>query len=130
MSFSSADRFLREMGVTNETATDEQRSAALLRAFQHELPRGYAFIEKLATQAKAEQRSVMQLDGYDSELVAQLSRLVGHTVPRQLLEQHFAVQLGSYNCHYPVATPPDKKPTLSLKTQIDLQNGQLATVDC
>lgn len=30
MSFSSAGRFLTEMGVTNETATDTQRKAALL----------------------------------------------------------------------------------------------------
>lgn len=130
MSFSSADRFLTEMGVTNETATDTQRKAALLQAFRHELPRGYAFLEKLANRAKAEGEPVMELEGYDPELVAQLTRLTGHTVPRELLEEEFGVGLGSYNCHYPVASPPGTKPRLSLKTQIDLQNGQLASVDC
>jgi hypothetical protein len=130
MSFSSAERFLRDMGVTNETATDEQRKSALLSAFRNELPRGFSFLEKLATRAKNENKPVMELDGYDDELVAQLTRLTGHTVPRELLEEEFGVGLGSYNCHYPVASPPGTKPKLSLKMQIDLQNGQLASVDC
>jgi len=130
MSFSSANEFLLEMGVTNETGTDAQRAEALLQAFRRELPRGFAFIEKLAQRAKAEDRAVMELEGYDSELVAQLTRLVGHTVPRQLLEKHFDIALGSYNCHYPVAGPKPNSLELSLKTQIALQNGELAMVDC
>jgi hypothetical protein len=130
MSFGTATRFLEEQGVDNETATDAQRAQALIKAFWQELPRGMAFLEQLSNKAKAANDSVMQLEGYDEELVGQLTRLVGHTVPRQLCEQHFGVQLDSYNCHYPVATPPERKPKLSLKTQIDLQNGRLASVDC
>jgi len=130
MSFASADKYLAAMGITNANACDCQRSKALLQAFREELPRGYAFIEKLATRAKADNATVMELEGYDEELVGQLTRLVGHTVPRELLEKHFDVKLGSYNCHYPVAAPGSKPLKLSLKTQIDLQNGNLASVDC
>jgi hypothetical protein len=130
MSFGTATRFLAEQGVDNETATDAQREVALLKAFWQELPRGMDFLQKLAARAVAEDRSVMELEGYDAELVAQLTRLVGHTVPRTLCEKHFEVNLASYNCHHPVASPPGKRPAISLKTQIDLQNGNLASVDC
>ena len=130
MSFGSADTYLQEMGVTNETANDNQREQALLKAFWNELPDGMAYLEALSNRAKSEGRMVVGMDNHTEQTIKDCQRLVGNTVPRTILEKHFGVPFESYNCHYPATAPSRSQLKLTMQAQIDLQNGRLAMVDC
>lgn len=130
MSFSSADAFLLEMGVTNETANDDQREEALWKAFWKELPEGMAYLKNLAEQALQKGDMALGLEGHTEQTIKDCQRLVGNTVPRQILEKRFGVPFESYNCHYPLAAPTRDKLRVTMKTQIDLQNGNLSSVHC
>lgn len=130
MSFSSANDFLRDMGVTNETATDEQRKEALWMAFEKELPAGMSYLKALAEKARQTDETAIGIHGHTEDTIKDCQRLVGNSVPRAILEEKLGVPFESYNCHYPVTAPNRKKLKVSLQTQIDLQNGNLASVNC
>jgi hypothetical protein len=130
MSFGSADTYLKEMGVTNETANDEQREEALWKAFWQELPDGMAYLKALAERAQHEGRMVVGMDGHTEQTIKDCQRLVGNTVPRAILEKRFGVPFESYNCHYPATAPQRDQLQLTMQAQIDLQNGRLASVHC
>lgn len=130
MSFSSADAYLKEMGVTNETANDNQREEALWKAFWNELPDGMNFLKNLSDKAKSEDRMVIGLEGHTEKTIKDCQRLCGNTIPRQILEKRFGVALESFNCHYPVMAPDRASLHVTMQTQIDLQNGNLSSVHC
>lgn len=130
MSFSSVETFLNKMGVTNQTATDEQRESALIEAFWAELPDGMNYLKALSEKAKTEGRTVIGIDGHTEQTIKDCQRLVGNTIPRRLLEKHFGVPFESYNCHYPVTAPDKDVLQIDIKTQIDLQNGTTARPHC
>jgi hypothetical protein len=130
MSFSSADTFLQDMGVTNATATDAQREEALWQAFWKELPEGMNYLQNLVNKAKETGRMVLGIEGHTEQTIKDCQRLVGNTIPRGILEKRFGVPFESYNCHYPATAPARNLLTMSMETQIDLQNGNLSRVHC
>ncbi|HEY0901854.1 MAG TPA: hypothetical protein VGD95_07000 [Micavibrio sp.] len=130
MSFSSADAYLKEMGVTNETASDAQREEALWKAFQNELPDGVNYLSDLAAKAKGENRTVIGLEGHNEQTIKDCQRLCGNVIPRTILEKRLGVAIESYNCHYPVMAPDRASLHVNMQTQIDLQNGNLSSVHC
>ncbi len=130
MSFSSADTYLKEMGVTNETATDAQREEALWLAFNNELPAGMKFLSDLATKAKVKNGIVIGLEGHTEQTIKDCQRLCGNVIPRSILEKRLGVAIESYNCHYPVMAPDRASLNVTMQTQIDLQNGNLSSVHC
>lgn len=130
MSFGSADAFLSEMGVTNATATDAQREEALWNAFWKELPAGMTYLENLAKKALETGKMALGIDGHTAQTIKDCQRLIGNTVPRGILERRFGVPFESYNCHYPITAPTRKDLKVTMQVQIDLQNGNLASVDC
>ena len=130
MSFSSADTYLTDMGVTNVTANDNQREEALWLAFWNELPAGMNFLKGLADKAKGENRTVIGLEGHNEDTIKDCQRLCGNVIPRTILEKRFGVAIESYNCHYPVVAPDRASLNINMQTQIDLQNGNLSSVHC
>lgn len=130
MSFGSADTFLQEMGTTNATATDDQREEALWKAFWKELPDGMAYLKNLAEQAKQKDGMALGIDGHTEQTIKDCQRLIGNTIPRQILEKRFGVPFESYNCHYPITAPTRAQLKVTMETQINLQNGALSSVHC
>lgn len=130
MSFGSADRHLKEMGVTNETANDNQREEALWKAFWEELPAGMAYLENLVKQAHEKGDMVIGMEDHTEDTIKDCQRLIGNSIPRQILEKRWGVPFESYNCHYPATAPTRDKLKMTMQVQIDLQNGRMASVHC
>ncbi len=129
MSYPSVDMHLNNMGVTVDTATEAQLSAALLQAFETDLPLGMARVEELVAKLDEEgkDRVIISLDPKSVE-GQQYARLLGPDIPRQVLEGHFGVKFGIYNCCGGVAGRKDDDLQMTLREQIEAQHPNF--VDC
>ena len=130
MSFPSVAATLARQGVTVDQATEQQQATALLEAFTADLPLGMAFLDQLAGEVRHSHSRQLRIENPSSAVGRQLIRLVGADIPRQLLEQHYGIALGLYNCCAIAAAPTSDRLQMTLTEQIKLQNGDLAYADC
>ncbi|MEX0930562.1 MAG: hypothetical protein WDZ79_02665 [Candidatus Paceibacterota bacterium] len=129
MSYPSVSGHLNEMGVSLETASEDQLHDALLTAFQEDLPLGFARVCELVERFRAgnERRGQLELHPL-SEEGKQLARLLGADVARRVLERHFAVSFGFYNCCRALVAGNRDDLAMSLREQIACQDP--AMVHC
>lgn len=126
MSYPSINRHLELMGTTVESANDDQMQAAFVAAFKEDLPLGWAKVTELVTRLKdtmnAGGERVMLSLAPNSDEGKQYARLLGPDIPRQVLERHFGVSFGFYNCCRGVAAEEKGKLKLSMREQIQAQH--------
>jgi hypothetical protein len=125
LSYPSIYKHVENHGVTLATATDEQLECSFIGAFKEDLPLGFAKVEELVTQLKESdgERVMLSLDP-TSEEGKQYARLLGADVSRQVLERHFGVALGFYNCCAGVAGSDSTKLALNMREQIQVQHPE------
>lgn len=129
MSYPSINKHLESQNVTVEAATDEQLERAFVLAFQEDLPLGYAKVEELVAKLKeGESNRVMLSLDPNSDEGKQYSRLLGPDIPRKVLEKHFQVTFGFYNCCGGVATDDPENLKMTMQEQISAQHPNF--VDC
>ena len=129
MSYPSIHAQLERQGATPETATDDQMQAAFIGAFQEDLPLGFAMVKQLVDKLHSgdKKRVMLSLDPKSPE-GQQYTRLLGPDIPRQVLERHFNVALGLYNCCGGVASGDKTKLGMTMREQIEAQHPNF--VDC
>lgn len=129
MSYPSIHAQLEKQGATPETATDDQMQNAFIGAFQADLPLGFAKVEELVGKlhASGKDRVMLSLDPKSPE-GQQYARLLGPDIPRQVLECHFDVAFGFYNCCGGVAGGDKTKLGMTMREQIEAQHPNF--VDC
>ncbi len=128
MSYPSINRHLETMGTTVDTATDDQLQAAFIAAFKEDLPLGWNKVSELVEKLKEKGERVMISLAPNSEEGKQYARLLGPDIPRQVLERHFDVNFGFYNCCGGVAAEDKDKLKLTMREQIEAQHPNF--VDC
>ncbi|HUC31582.1 MAG TPA: hypothetical protein VMR99_02770 [Candidatus Paceibacterota bacterium] len=134
MSYPAITDVLNERNIDLETADDEVLTEALWEAFHRDLPDGIRFVEKFANDFTApsnvaKKRSLFVGDP-NSPVAKQVNRLLGTDIARAVCERKLGVVFGFYNCHAPVVSYRREDLCLSLREQIKLQNGALASADC
>ena len=129
MSYPSINARLAEQGATQETATGDQMQAAFIGAFRQDLPLGFAKVEKLVNtlRGSGRDRVMLSLDPKSPE-GQQYARLLGPDIPRQVLERHFDVAFGFYNCCTGVIATDGTKLGMTMREQIEVQHPNF--VDC
>jgi hypothetical protein len=116
--------------VDPDTLTERERESALLAAFRHDLPLGMAAIEKDAREVKRSGIRKLVPEDPNSPLGKQIIRLLGTDIARSILEQHYGVAFGLYNCCGRVVAADRESLAMTTTEQIKLQNGVLASADC
>ena len=116
--------------VNPDALTEPERESALLAAFRKDLPLGMAAIESDVREVK--QNGIRRLVPEDpnSPLGKQIIRLLGTDVARGILERHYEVAFGLYNCCGRVVAQDRESLAMSTTEQIKLQNGAIASADC
>lgn len=129
MSYPSIYTHLDKVGATPEIATEDQMQAAFIGAFRKDLPFGFAKVEELVGKLKGgeKDRVMLSLDPKSLE-GQQYARLLGPDIPRQVLERHFNVAFGFYNCCGGVAANRKEKLGMTMREQIEAQHPNF--VDC
>jgi len=129
MSYPSIHAQLEKRGATLETATDDQLQNAFINAFKKDLPLGFAKAEELVYKLNASDndRVMLSLDP-NSDEGKQFHRLLGADIARQVLERHFGVCFGFYNCCKGVVAGERHKLDLTMREQIEAQHPNF--VDC
>ena len=129
MSYPSIHAQLEKQGATIETATDDQIQTAFIGAFQEDLPLGFAKVEELVSKLhdSDKDRAMLSLDPNSPE-GQQYARLLGPDIPRQVLEQHFGVAFGFYNCCSGLISGDKSNLNMSMREQIEVQHPNF--VDC
>jgi len=129
MSYPSVSTHLDKMGVSPETAREDQLHSALLAAFREDLPLGFDRVRELVERFRTgnERRDQLELDPL-SEEGKQLARLLGADVARGVLEQHFGVCFGFYNCCRALVAGNRDALAMSVREQIECQDP--AMVHC
>lgn len=128
MSYPSINKHLESQNVSLETATEAQMASAFLSAFKEDLSLGMQHVEELVQ--KLEQtgdRAMHNLDP-NSDEGKQFARLLGPDVPRKVLEDHYGLSFGFYNCCKGVVAKSRDELKLSLREQIEAQHPNF--VDC
>src|SRR5579871_2510570 len=98
MSYPSVVSILEEQGIAVETATNEQIKNVLLEAFHRDLGSGMAYLNHAAASVKKTGRRFLRAEDPNSPVGKQLTRLLGADIARGIVEEHFAVAFGLYNC--------------------------------
>jgi hypothetical protein len=130
MSYPSIVTVLEERSI-DAGASEEQLRDALLEAFRRDLPLGLEVLRKVADKAKQIARSrVLHIEDPNTPVGKQIIRLLGCDISRGIVERHFDVAFGFYNCCGVVVSTCRKCLQMSMQEQIDLQNGVLALADC
>lgn len=116
--------------VAPRTMSERERELALLAAFRNDLPLGVEAIE--GDVAKIRKDGVRRLIPEDpnSPLGKQLIRLLGTDIARGIIERHYGVAYGLYNCCARVIAVDRGSLAMNTTEQIELQNGVLASADC
>ncbi len=128
MSYPSINRHVEAQGVTLDTATDAQLAEAFVSAFKEDLPLGMGHVDALVGKLdSAGDRAMLTLDP-NSDEGKQFARLLGPDVPRQVLEDHYGVAFGFYNCCKGVVARKRDDLAMSLREQIEAQHPNF--VDC
>lgn len=128
MSYPSINTHLEQQGVTLETATDAHMEKAFVSAFYEDLPLGMAKVEELVEKMKTRHdRAMLSLPPNSAE-GKQFARLMAPDVPRRVLEKHFDVAFGFYNCCSGLVAPTREGLKITLREQIESQHPDF--VDC
>lgn len=129
MSYPSIHAQLKQQGATLEDATDDQMQIAFIGAFQEDLSLGFAKVEELVNNLHSgdKERVMLSLDPKSLE-GQQYARLLGPDIPRQVLERHFGVAFGFYNCCRGVAGGDKTKLDMTMREQVEAQHPNF--VDC
>jgi hypothetical protein len=105
--------------------TRKEAAKTFLDAFWADLPKGMEAIEKLAESAHNTDQQVEMTKDPNSDVGQQIIRLLGTDVARSVLEQHFGLEFGLYNCCTAVA---GLNVEMSFERQAELQSPEM--VDC
>ncbi|HEY1096764.1 MAG TPA: hypothetical protein VGF14_05940 [Alphaproteobacteria bacterium] len=128
MSYPSINTHLEAQGATLDTATEIQMEKAFLGAFYEDLSLGMAKVEELVDKMKNKNDRVMLSLPPNSAEGKQFARLLGPDVPRQVLENHFGVAFGFYNCCSGLVAPTREQLKITMREQIESQHPDF--VDC
>lgn len=129
MSYPSINRHLEKQGATLDSATDAQLQAAFMAAFREDLPLGMAEVDKLVAKLHASGGDrVMLTPDAEGDARKQYVRLLCPDVPRRVLQEHYGVHFGFYNCHIGVAGTTAGALNMTFREQIEAQDP--AFVDC
>lgn len=128
MSYPSIDGHLAKKGIDKNTASEAQLRQAFLDAFNEDLPKGMAEVETLVSKLKETGDRAMHTLNPNSEEGKQFARLLGPDIPRDILEQHFGVSFGFYNCCKGVVSASREGLRMSLLEQMEAQHPNF--VDC
>ena len=128
MSYPSIAFHLAHQGVNINRASDAQLATAFLAAFDEDLPLGMARVRELVSKvAETKDRAMLTLDPH-SEEGKQFARLLGPDIPRRILQDHFGIAFGFYNCCKGVGAGDEQSLRLSLREQMEAQHPNF--VDC
>ena len=116
--------------VDPDMLTEREREQALLAAFRIDLPLGVTAIENDAREVKQNGVRRLIVEDPNSPLGKQIIRLLGTDVARGVLERHYEVVFGLYNCCARVVAVNRESLAMTTTEQINLQNGILASADC
>ena len=116
--------------VDPKVLTEEERTSALLAAFHKDLPLGMEVLETDVRELKKTGMRKLVPEDPNSPLGKQIIRLLGTDVARGILEVHFGVAFGLYNCCGRVVARNREELRMTTTEQIQLQNGVLASADC
>jgi hypothetical protein len=130
MSYPSVVAVLEEQGITLKTATDAQIKNVLLEAFHRDLGIGMSYLKSVAERIKSTDVRFLAAEDPNSTLGKQLMRLLGADIARSIVEEHFGVAFGLYNCCGVAAAATREDLQMSMREQVMLQNGMLASADC
>ena len=130
MSYPSVVAVLEERGISLETATDAQIKNVLLEAFHRDLNMGMAYLKSAAEKVRKTGQRFLETEDPNSQVGKQLTRLLGADVARSIVEQHFGVAFGLYNCCGVTAALTREGLRMTMREQVMLQNGILASADC
>jgi hypothetical protein len=131
MSYPSIASIIDERNIDLDHADEETLRNALWEAFRRDLPDGTRYLNDLVQDlSKASERRILRIEDPNSTLGKQLTRLLGADVARGICEEKLGAQFGLYNCCTVVAGYRRENLRLSLREQIKLQNGVLASADC
>jgi hypothetical protein len=128
MSYPSINRHLEARRISLETASDAELAQAFVAAFREDLPLGLARVDELVAKLDGTHpRAMLTLDP-SSEEGKQFARLLGPDIPRRVLEDHYGVAFGFYNCCKGVAARKRGALNMTLREQIEAQHPSF--VDC
>lgn len=130
MSYPSIKEIVAQRGLDLQSANESQLKPVLLEAFRVDLGFGMRFLEKLAAEVKTTGKRLLHIESPSSALGKQLIRLLGADISRRLVAENLNVAFGFYNCCNVVCALDEAALHLSLREQIELQNGALADADC
>ncbi len=122
MSYPSINRHVEAQGVTLETASEAQLASAFIAAFREDLPLGMAHVDELVEKLDVTgDRAMVALDP-NSEEGKQFARLLGPDMARRVLEDHYGVAFGFYNCCNGITARTRENLRMTLKEQIESQD--------
>jgi hypothetical protein len=128
MSYPSINRHLEDKRISVETASDAELARAFVAAFREDLPLGMARVDELVGKLDAVgTRAMLTLDP-NSDEGKQFARLLGPDIPRRVLEDHYGVAFGFYNCCKGVTARKRDDLQMTLREQIEAQHPNF--VDC
>jgi hypothetical protein len=130
MSYPSVVAILRERGISLETATDAEIRDVLLEAFHQDLGTGMSYLKNTAEKVKKTGERSLEAEDPNSLVGKQLARILGADIARRIVENHFGVAFGFYNCCGVTAATTREELRMTMREQIMLQNGMLASADC
>jgi hypothetical protein len=130
MSYPSVVAVLENRGINLETATDAQIRSVLLEAFRADLGMGMSYLAGVAEKVRKTGQRFLKAEDPNSPVGKQLIRLLGADIARGVVEPHFDVAFGLYNCCGVTAATTREDLRMNMREQIMLQNGVLASADC
>jgi uncharacterized protein len=128
MSYPSINRHLEDKRISVESASDAELAQAFIAAFREDLPLGMAHVDELVEKLDGTHPRAMLTLNPNSEEGKQFARLLGPDIPRRVLEDHYGVAFGFYNCCKGVAARKRDDLSLTLREQIEAQHPNF--VDC
>lgn len=131
MSYPSIVDIIEERKIDLAHANDETLTNALWEAFRRDLPDGTRYLNNIVQDlTHTKERRILRTENPNSTLGKQLIRLLGTDIARGICQRKLGAQFGMYNCCGVVAGYCGEDLRLSLREQIELQNGVLASADC
>ena len=128
MSLPSVSTVLVSKGLSLDTATEDQLQSVIIEAVREDLPAGYANIKRMVDELhKGSSRIRYTLDPI-SEAGKQFIRLLASDAVRRVLERHFRVRLGFYNCCTGIVVRENGVLKMTLREQVALQSPD--SLDC
>jgi hypothetical protein len=130
MSYPSVAAVLTERRIDLDTADDAELENVLKEAFGRDLSVGVSYLKQVADTVKRTGKRVLEAEDPNSAVGKQLIRLLGSDIARGILKRDLGVAFGFYNCCGIVAAPTQEELRMTMREQIMLQNGMLASADC